>query len=153
VSQSRPADPRIPHRGEVERLLKAAGKSRASGARNRTAACTRSNACKWPIAPTWTKACSFSNSLGTRKGCLRSRSRAKNVDCSISCYRTAPGRMARWSPPSANRLICWRKRPLPRHVPGRVRRQKRLKPRFGALLRHRFLRFCHAKSACGRLHA
>ena len=26
-------------------------------------------------------------------------------------YRTALGRMARWSPPSANRLICWQKPP------------------------------------------
>jgi hypothetical protein len=28
-----------------------------------------------------------------------------------SCYRTAPGRTARWSPPSAHRLICWRQPP------------------------------------------
>ena len=48
---------------------------------------------------------SFSNSPGTPKGCSQSRNRAKNAACSTSCYRTAPGRMAKWSPPSANRLI------------------------------------------------
>ncbi len=50
----------------------------------------------------------------TRKGCSQSRSRAKSAACSISCYRTALGRMARWLPPSANPLICWRKPPWPR---------------------------------------
>jgi site-specific DNA recombinase len=41
------------------------------------------------------RACNFLNSPGTHKACLRSRSRAKSGGCSISCYRTAPGRMAR----------------------------------------------------------
>ena len=52
----------------------------------------------------------FSNWRGTPKGCSNSRNRAKNAACSTSCYRTALGRTARWSPPSANPLICWRKR-------------------------------------------
>ena len=56
--------------------------------------------------PTWTKASRFSNSPGTPKGCSRSRNRAKNAACSISCYRTALGRMAKWSPLSAQPLIC-----------------------------------------------
>ena len=30
----------------------------------------------------------------------------QNVACSVSCYRTALGRMAKWSPLFANRLIC-----------------------------------------------
>jgi len=83
---------------------------RTSGATNRITACVRSNGCKRPIVPTWTRACSFSNSPATRRGCSQSKNRAKSAGCSISCYRTAPGRTARWSPPSANRLICWPKR-------------------------------------------
>jgi site-specific DNA recombinase len=81
-------------------------KCRTSGARSRTAACARSNGCKRPIAPTWTKACSFSNSPGTR------RLFAKQEPCEKRrLHRTAPGRMAKWLPPSDNHLICWRKRP------------------------------------------
>jgi hypothetical protein len=57
------------------------------------------------------EACSFSNSHETRKNCSQSRNRAKNAACSVSCYRTALGRMAKWSPPFGNRLICGRKPP------------------------------------------
>jgi site-specific DNA recombinase len=40
----------------------------------------------------------------------------ENADYSTLYYRTAAGRTARWSPPSANRLICWRKPPWPRRA-------------------------------------
>ena len=40
------------------------------------------------------------------QACSSGRHRARNAACSISCFRTARGRMARWSPPSANHLIC-----------------------------------------------
>ena len=69
-------------------------------------------------SPTWTKASSFSNWRGTPNGCSSSRTRAKNAACSISCYRTAPGRMAKWSPPSANHLICWQTTAMPRPPSG-----------------------------------
>jgi DNA invertase Pin-like site-specific DNA recombinase len=75
-------------------MRRSSSECRTSGARDRTAACVRSNGCKRPIDPTWTRACSFSNSPGTRNGCSQSSSRAKNAVCSISCYRTALGSMA-----------------------------------------------------------
>lgn len=52
----------------------------------------------------------FSNWRGTPKGCSRSRNCAKNAACSISCYRTAFGRMGSWSLLSLNPLTCLRKR-------------------------------------------
>jgi hypothetical protein len=85
-----------------------------------------------PNSPKWTRACSFSNSHGTRKICSQSRSRARSAGYSISCYRTAPGRMVKWSPPSANRLIYWRKLTSPRRGLGRARWRVRPKPRFGS---------------------
>ncbi len=38
--------------------------------------------------------------------CSNASPRAKSGGCSISYFRTAHGRMARWSPPSGNPLIC-----------------------------------------------
>jgi hypothetical protein len=48
----------------------------------------------------------FSNWRGTPNACSSDRNRARNAACSTSYYRTAPGRTARWSPSSANHLIC-----------------------------------------------
>ncbi len=75
----------------------------------------------------WTRASRFSNSRGTPNGCSRSRSHAKNAACSISCYRTAPGRMAKWSRPSVNRLTCLRKPRRLLRVSGRTRGSKSAK--------------------------
>ena len=68
---------------------------------------------------------------GTPKGCSRCRNRAKNAACSISYYRTALGRTAKWSPLSANLLICLRKRPPQPRASKRTTAQKRQKLRFG----------------------
>ena len=77
-----------PHQRHVCRQARRAGgrapsstRCRASGARSRTAACARSNGTRAPTSPTWTRACSFSNSRGTPKGCSNSRNRAKNAAC------------------------------------------------------------------------
>jgi site-specific DNA recombinase len=84
------------------------------------------------ISPTWTRESRFSNSLKTPKSCSSGSNRAKNAACSISCYRTAHGRTAKWSPPCVNRLICWPKPPPaqcePRGMTGPIRR----KVRFGS---------------------
>jgi hypothetical protein len=55
----------------------------------------------------------------------------KNVGCSTSYYRTALGRMARWSPRFDNRLICWRKLPLSQRARQRVQTPIRQNLRFG----------------------
>ena len=73
----------------------------------------------------------FSNSRETPKNYSSGNNRAKNAACSISCYRTAPGRTAKWSPLSVNHLICWRKQPPSRRARRRVSRPIRLNRRFG----------------------
>ena len=79
---------------------------RLSGARSKIAASARSTVTRMPTSPTWTRACRFSNWRGTPNACSSDRNRARNAACSTSYYRTAPGRTARWSPPSVNHLIC-----------------------------------------------
>src|ERR1700730_1669376 len=74
---------------------------------------------------------SFWNWRGTPNDCSRSRNRAKNAAFSISCYRTALGRMAKWSRPSANPLTYLRKPPPPPPALRRTRRPNRRKMRFG----------------------
>ena len=49
------------------------------------AASEKSSAIKTPINPTRTRALRFSTSPETRRGCSRSRRRAKNAACSTSC--------------------------------------------------------------------
>ena len=71
------------------------------------------------------------NWRGTPSGCSLSRNRAKNAACSISFYRTAHGRMAKWLRPSVNRLTCLRKQRLLPRVARRTRRPNRRKMRFG----------------------
>ena len=75
-----------------------------SGVRSRSAASARSTGANPLIDPTWMKAFSFSSSLKTHKSCSSGKHRAKNVACSISYYRTAHGRTAKWSPTSVNHL-------------------------------------------------
>ena len=72
-------------------------KCRTSGARSRIAASARSTGTRTPTNPIWKKAWRFSNSRGTPNGCSRNRNRVKNAACSIFYYRTALGRMERWS--------------------------------------------------------
>ena len=105
---------------------------RPSGARSRTAAWVRSSGTNPLSKPTWTKAYRFSNWRGTPNSYSSARNRAKNAACSISYYRTALGRTAKWSPPSANRLICWRKLPPSRPAARRKTRPIRRKVRFGS---------------------
>ncbi len=62
----------------------------------------------------------ISNWPETRKSCSLGKNRAKSAVCSISYFRTALGRMAKWSPPSVNRLIYWRKPLLSRRARRRV---------------------------------
>ena len=63
--------------------------------------------------------------------CSNASPPAKSVACSTSYFRTAFGRMDRWSPPSANPLICWRK--LQNSPPVQVRATASIprKTRFG----------------------
>src|ERR1700677_2627345 len=106
-------------------------KCRTIGARSRPVASARSSATRTPTGLIWRRACSFSNSPVTHNGCSRGSNRAKNVAFSTSCYRTALGRMAKWSPLSANLLICLRKRRLTQAVLEAARRLDRRKVRFG----------------------
>jgi hypothetical protein len=71
------------------------------------------------------------SSPATPQGCSQCRNRAKSAACSISYYRTAHGRMARWSQPSVNPLMCLRKRQLSPPASRRARTPNRLEVRFG----------------------
>ena len=104
---------------------------RPNGARSRTAACARLRGTRPPSNPTWMRASKFSNSRGTPKSYSSSNNRAKNAGFSISYYRTALGRTAKWSPPSVNRLIYWRKPLLSQRALRQVQAPIRLNQRFG----------------------
>ena len=92
----------------------------------------------------------FSNWLGTPSGCSSGRNRARNAACSISCYRTAPGRTAKWSPPSANHLIYWRKPPQSQPAMGRGTWPIRRKVRFGCPERISNSKFRDARGGLGK---
>ena len=84
-----------------------------------------------PSNPTWMRVSRFSNSRGAPKSCSSSNNRAKNAGFSISYYRTALGRTAKWLPPSVNRLIYWRKPLLSQRSLRQAQAPIRLNRRFG----------------------